>query len=134
MIYSKLFKNIVAVVMVVAATLFVGCSKENNAEQREEYEGSPIVGRWSATFKDDEGGLWSETYDFKANGRFVLEYKSNQGEEDGVSGTYTYKEPILNLYYYETDDLMLTATVSISGNVLTLTNCYDGSSEVYYRQ
>lgn len=132
MIYSKLFKGIVAFVMVLSATLFVGCSKENN-DDGGKYADSPIVGKWSAVFQDDTGVSWRETYTFKANGRFVLEYKSSDGEEDGVSGTYTYKEPILNLYYYD-DELMLEAIVTISDNKLTLTNVFDGLSDTYYRE
>ena len=133
MIYSKLFKSIIAIVMVLSATLFVGCSKENN-DDGGKYADSPIVGKWSTVFQDDTGVSWRETYTFKANGQFVVEYKSSDGEEDGFSGTYTYEEPILRLYYGSSDELILEATVTISDNKLTLTNVFDGLSETYYRE
>ena len=138
MLYSKLFKNIIAVVMVVVATLFVGCSKDDNAGGGGEYADSPIVGTWSYTesgFDAGEPCSYQKTVTFKANGKFTVKtkisYDDGESYSESVSGTFEFNDPYLYLYV-EGEEAECRVSFSADYNKLFVTE--NGLSVEYTRQ
>ncbi len=115
---KKLF-NLFLMLFALTATsvVFTACDKEDEPQQQQQSQ-SPIVGTWK---EYNQEGYWELT--FTAEGRFIdTLFSEKEGTPYRWTGTYTYANNILTLYYDDGDSWSDTAT--ISGNTLY----FDGSA------
>lgn len=119
-------KKLFILLSIVVCSIFVGCNKDNEAG-----DANSIVGTWVLTY--NEGSYWSKGgFTFNSDGTFVEFYQDSDGENSSDSGTYTYENSKLSLFYagYENDPDIWT--VNISGNTMVMSD--EDSEIVFYRQ
>lgn len=100
----------------------VSCSKDDDKD--DDAKPSLVGTVWKQT-----GSYWVETITFAATTYSDTYIEDDWKEPEGVSGTYTYKDP--SIIMINSND-GYTRTGTINGNVMTLVN--DGYSETFIKQ